>query len=63
MFFRAEESSGQLQLIEREDIDDDEDLFEAIDKRIFTNANTICIPLDSFATFAFSSFMELFSRI
>lgn len=32
MVFRAEEQS-QLQLVEREDIDDEEDLFEAIDKR------------------------------
>lgn len=32
MVIRAEEQS-QLQLVEREDIDDEEDLFEAIDKR------------------------------
>lgn len=32
MLLRAEEQS-QLQLVEREDIDDEEDLFEAIDKR------------------------------
>ena len=28
-----EEQSGQLQLIEREDLEDEDDLFEAIDKR------------------------------
>lgn len=32
LIFRAEEQS-QLQLVEREEIDDEEDLFEAIDKR------------------------------
>ena len=32
---RSEEHS-QLQLVEREDIEDEEDLFEAIDKRNFT---------------------------
>jgi hypothetical protein len=30
---RSEESSGKLQLVEREDMEDEEDLFEAIDKR------------------------------
>lgn len=32
---RSEEHS-QLQLVEREDIEDEEDLFEAIDKRNYT---------------------------
>lgn len=32
MMLRAEEQSQQLQLVEREDIEDEEDLFEAIDK-------------------------------
>ncbi|KAG4998315.1 hypothetical protein JHK84_029343 [Glycine max] len=36
---KSEESSGQLQLVEREDIDDDEDLFEAIDKLIAQGIN------------------------
>ncbi|KAL9317489.1 hypothetical protein ACSQ67_014006 [Phaseolus vulgaris] len=36
---KCEESSGQLQLVEREDIDDDEDLFEAIDKLIAQGIN------------------------
>ncbi|KAE9589036.1 Meiotic recombination protein DMC1 [Lupinus albus] len=36
---KAEESSGQLQLVERDDIDDDEDLFQAIDKLIAQGIN------------------------
>lgn len=35
MLIRAEEQSQQLQLVEREDIEDEDDLFEAIDKRKF----------------------------
>lgn len=35
MLLRAEEQSQQLQLVEREDIEDEDDLFEAIDKRKF----------------------------
>ncbi|WRX21049.1 DNA recombination and repair protein Rad51-like [Theobroma cacao] len=38
MKIRAEEAS-QLQLVEREDIDDEEDLFEAIDKLISAGIN------------------------
>ncbi|XLT73790.1 hypothetical protein HN873_030216, partial [Arachis hypogaea] len=36
---KAEESSGQLQLVEREDVEDDDDLFEAIDKLISQGIN------------------------
>ncbi|KAK7280061.1 hypothetical protein RJT34_25123 [Clitoria ternatea] len=36
---KSEESSGQLQLVQREDIDDDEDLFEAVDKLIAQGIN------------------------
>ena len=32
---RSEEVSQQMQLVQRDEIDDEEDLFEAIDKRIF----------------------------
>ena len=33
---RSEELSGQMQLVQREEIEDDEDMFETIDKRIFS---------------------------
>ncbi|PNY04123.1 meiotic recombination protein DMC1 [Trifolium pratense] len=36
---KSEESSGQLQLVEREDMEDEEDLFEAIDKLISQGIN------------------------
>jgi hypothetical protein len=42
---RSEESSGQLQLVEREDMEDEEDLFEAIDKRNFFQ---LCFPICDF---------------
>ena len=53
MTFRSEESSGQLQLVEREDIDDDEDLFEAIDKRIFILSTLFSRSFSSFFYFLY----------
>lgn len=37
MIHRAEEASQQMQLVEREEIDEDDDLFEAIDKCKISN--------------------------
>ena len=62
--FRSEESSGQLQLVEREDIEDDEDLFEAIDKCIFVLwtlvSRSIYIYLTSLRS-SFNCYLFLFS--
>ena len=41
MLLRAEEQSQQLQIVEREDIEDEDDLFEAIDKRKFQSLQLI----------------------
>lgn len=48
MFFRAEDQS-QLQLVQREEIDDEEELFEAIDKCEFHARSFLFIILSSFA--------------
>ena len=37
MFFRRDEDQNQLQLVEHDEMDDDEDLFEAIDKCMLYN--------------------------
>ena len=58
MVLRAEEQS-QLQLVEREDIDDEEDLFEVIDKRKLHDlrSSSISVHMPQFSI----SFLALFS--
>ena len=58
MVLRAEEQS-QLQLVEREDIDDEEDLFEVIDKRKLHDlrSSSISVHILQFSI----SFIALFS--